>query len=387
MVLLFWFFLILIAVSWAYWLVVLGTALHFFSQKHPDSSFLPPISILKPVKGMEPGAYENFASFLKQDYPEYEVLFGLEDPDDPALLVIRQIQRDFPSIKVELYITPPLGTNRKVAILHHLQEKASHEILVLSDSDIRVRKDFLKDIVAPLADEKVGLVSSFYRSEQALSLAAKVESLLISTLMLPSGILGSYLIGLRYAFGAAIALRRKALENMGGFKVIKDHLADDHQLGALIGRAGWGVVLSNHVVSNMMNHISWRGFWDRQLRWMRVASVCRRKEYPGMLMIFTFPLSLTFMFLSLFSPLSLWLFIGSLALRLSFAYCFAAYLGHRQMRRWLFLLPIADFFYFLLWIKAMFTSRVTWRQHEFILLPDGRMKPNYHDSKAEEERF
>src|SRR5690606_32305043 len=145
-------------------------------------------------------------------------------------LVIRQIQRDFPSARVGLYVTPPLGANRKVAILQHLQEKASNEILVLSDSDIRVRRDFLSNIVAPLADGKTGLVSSFYRSEQALSSAARVESLLISTLMLPSGILGSYLIGLRYALGAAIALRRRALEDMGGFLVIKDHLADDHQL-------------------------------------------------------------------------------------------------------------------------------------------------------------
>ncbi len=379
------FLVILIAVSWVYWLVVCGTAIHFFEQKDPPpGAFLPAVSLLKPVKGLDDGAYENFVSFVEQDYPDFEILFGVMDELDPVIPVIARLQRNYPEKRISYYIAPPLGSNRKAAILHFLTQEARHSILVLSDSDIRVGPDFLQRAVATLANKRVGLVNCLYRSEPALSIASKVESLLISTFLLPSGILGSYLIGFHFAFGAAIVLRRQALEDIGGFEAIKDHLADDHQLGYLIAKAGWDVVLSRTVVANQLNQVRWHDFWDRQSRWMRVAWVCRKREYPGLLITYSIPLSCLLLLLSGFSAFALWLFIGSIGLRLTIGIVFARLLGHPQLQRWAVLLPIADFCFFFLWIEAMFATRVRWRDEIFTLLPDGRMVPQLEEKEQEE---
>jgi ceramide glucosyltransferase len=378
------FFIILISISCFYWLVAMANALHFFHQEPLPSTFTPPISVLKPVRGLDPGAYENFSSFVRQDYPEFEVIFGVLEQDDPAVPVIRHIQEDFPEKRILFYVAPPLGANRKTAILSHLVQMANYDYLVCADSDIRVKPNFLKTLSAFFRDEKVGLVGSLYRS-LARNIWSKVESLLISTFLIPSGVLGFRLFGLRYAFGAALAFRRQALEDIGGFSTFKDHVADDHEIARLVHKAGWQVLLAPCVVSNLLNDVRWSEFWTRQLRWMRVAFVCRRKEYPGILLTFAFPLAIIFAFSSSFTPISLWFLVVSFGVRLTAGYLMAELLDHREMKRWLYLILLSDLFFVLLWVMAFFSKRVSWRQEDYLLLSDGRMLPVENGGEYREE--
>jgi ceramide glucosyltransferase len=368
------FFVILISISCFYWLALMANALHFFHQDFPPEGKLPPVSVLKPVRGIDPEAYENFSSFLKQDYPEFEVIFGAMDPNDPAIPLIRRIQSEFPERKVDLVIAQPLGANQKTAILNSLANEAKHNLLVLADSDISVKPDFLKKIASFFQDEKVGLIGCIYRT-LGKNLWSKVESLLISTFLLPSGILGQRVLGLKYAFGAALAVRREALSDIGGFFSFKDHVADDHEIARLVHKAGWSVLLIPYVVSNHLNCVSKSDFWMRQLRWMKVALVCHKSAYPGILFTFSFPLALIFVLFSGFSPLSLWFLVVALGIRFVVGILMSDLLEQREMWSWLYLLPLADLIFTLLWITAPVSRRIFWRQDEYLILPDGRMVP------------
>ncbi|MGB9874747.1 MAG: bacteriohopanetetrol glucosamine biosynthesis glycosyltransferase HpnI [bacterium] len=379
------FFVILISISCFYWLVLMATSLHFFHQLFPSAKSLPPISVLKPVRGIDPEAYESFSSFLKQDYPEFEVIFGVMDANDPAIPLIRRIQSDFPERSVRLVIAQPLGTNQKTAILHSLSREAKYDLLVLADSDISVNPDFLKRLASFFQDEKVGLVGCLYRS-LGINLWSKVESLLISTFLLPSGILGHRILGLRYAFGAALAVRRKALSDIGGFASFKNHVADDHEIARLIHKAGWNVLLIPYVVSNHLNCVSKSEFWARQLRWMKVAFVCHRSAYPAIFLTFSFPLALLFVLLSSFSPISLWFLVVAFGVRFVVGVLMADLLEHKELRRWLYLMPLVDLVFAFLWITAPVFKRFTWRHDEYIILPDGRMVPILSDELKEVPR-
>lgn len=368
------FFVILISISCFYWLVLMANTIHFFHQGFPSEGDLPPISILKPVRGIDPEAYENFSSFLKQDYPKFEVIFGVMDPNDPAIPLIWKIQRDFPEKNISLIVSQPLGTNQKTAILASLAKEAKNSLLVLADSDIRVESDFLKKIAAFFQDKRVGLIGCIYRTLGKNSWS-KIESLLISTFLLPSGILGHRMLGLKYAFGAALAVRREALLDIGGFAAFKDHVADDHEIARLVHRAGWNVLLVPYVVSNYLNYVPKSDFWMRQLRWMKVALVCHRSAYPCILLTFSLPLALTFVLFSGFSPLSLWFLVVALGVRLVVGILMSDLLKHREMRGWLYLMPLADLIFAFLWIMAPISRKFSWREDEYIILSDGRMIP------------
>ncbi|MCR4427964.1 MAG: glycosyltransferase [Caldiserica bacterium] len=380
------FFVILISISCFYWLVLMANSLHFFHQPFPPGKDCPPVSILKPVRGIDPDAYQNFLSFLKQDYPDYEVVFGVMDPADPAIPLIRRLQSEFPEKRINLVIAQPLGSNQKTAILQSLSQEAKFDIMVLTDSDIRVDPGFLKTIAPYFQDNKVGLVGCLYRT-LGKNLWSYIESLLISTFLLPSGILGHRILGLKYAFGAALAVRRSALSDIGGFSSFKDHVADDHEIARLVHQAGWKVMLIPHVVSNHLNSVSRNEFWTRQLRWMKVAFVCHRSAYPGILLTFAFPLALSFAFISLFSPLSLWFLVVAFGVRFAVGVLIADLLGHPQMRKWLFLLPFVDLAFALLWVFAPLSRRFTWRSDDYLILPDGRMVPLLKDEAKEVPRL
>src|SRR6059058_5221112 len=198
---------------------------------------LPPVTVLKPLKGPGVELYENLASFCRQSYPSYQIVFGVADAQDPAVAVVQRLRRDFPEHDIVLAVGSGRGTNRKVANLEHMMPHARHDVLVMSDSDIRVGPDYLRTMVAPLADPAVGLTTCLYRGRGNFGLPSIIESLFINTDFVPNALVAHWVQPFRYAFGASIAVTREALERIGGFAAFADYLADDYQLG-------WAVLAS-----------------------------------------------------------------------------------------------------------------------------------------------
>ncbi len=376
--------------SWLYWLVALWLVFDFFkTEGHyrnreerlradgcpADTSACPPVSILKPVKGVDAQAYQNFASFCRQDYPDYELLFGVADPDDPVIPLIERLRREFPQISIRLFIVQPTGANRKASLLHHLAGQACHEILVVSDSDMRVTPDYLRRVTAPLADPTVGLVTCPYLGMDAQNLTAGLEALHMGVTFLPSITVARKVIGMRFAMGASVTLRRSDLARIGGFAALADYLADDYQLGARIAGLGLQVRLSDYVVRCVLGAPRFIEQWEREVRWMRCASVSRPLEYPGLLLSYATPLALVLLSLMGPTPESQQLLIGSVLLRWVVAWLVSGRVGDHDSRQWLLWLPVRDVLSALTWIVGGLGREIVWRGERFILTKHGRMTP------------
>ncbi|HBY98434.1 MAG TPA: hypothetical protein DEP84_31585 [Chloroflexi bacterium] len=370
------FLFTLIAVSWIYWLVAWWLVHTFFTAApEPDQDFTPPVSILKPVKGLDVQAYQNFASFCQQDYPDFELLFGVSDPDDPVIAVVERLQRDFPHRSIRLSVSPATQVNRKASLLHSLTAKARHEVLVVSDSDMRVTRDYLRRVVAPLADEGVGLVTCPYRGERPVTLTAKLEALYMGVTFLPSVLVARKVLSMRFALGATIAVRRRDLARLGGFAAVAEYLADDYQLGARMARLGRRVHLSNYVVTCVLGATTFREQWDREVRWAQCTRVSRPFEFPGMLLTFSTPLAVILGLLTGFAPLASLSLAISVLLRWLVAWSITGDTANQVVRRWLFWLPVRDMLSALVWCAGAAGRHVVWRGERFRLRSDGRLEP------------
>ncbi|NOZ29420.1 MAG: glycosyltransferase [Chloroflexi bacterium] len=363
-------------VSWIYWLVAWWHVRAFFRDpSEPDHDFAPPVSILKPIKGLDAQAYQNFASFCQQDYPDFELIFGVADSSDPAVPIVQRLQRDFPQHNIRLIVTPAIGTNPKASILHGLAAQARHETLVISDSDIRVSSDYLRRVVAPLADARIGLVTCLYRGEAALNLTARLEALHMGVTFLPSVVVARKLLDMRFALGATMVLQRETLAHIGGFAAVADYLADDYQVGARVAALGLRVHLSNYVVRSILGATSFREQWDRETRWARCIRVSRPWEYPGLLLTFSTPLAIAFALATRLAPEGQQVLTISLLLRWLVAWQVTHYTDDRESRKWLILLPIRDMLSVLIWCAGAMGRQVTWRGERFALTADGRLHP------------
>jgi len=368
--------LTLLVASWLYWLAALIMVHIFFNERHEsDLNFTPPVSILKPVKGVDAQAYENFVSFCRQDYPEYEVIFGVMDPDDPVIPVIKHLQHDYSSISIRLVICPALGSNRKASLLHQLSMEARFEVLVASDSDMRVTPDYLRRVVAPLADSRIGLVTCPYRGDKPLTLTARLEALYMTGTFLPSVVVARQFLDMRFAMGATNVMRRSDLARLGGFAAVADYLADDYQLGARMAALGLRVHLSDYVVDSVLGATTFFEQWYREVRWARCNRVSRPREYPGLLLSFSTPLAMILLIESGYSS-SAWLAVAvSLLIRWWVAWSTMGYAGNINIRYYLIWLPVRDILSVIIWCAGGIGRRVTWRGEVYILLDDGRMQP------------
>ncbi|GAB4544761.1 MAG: hypothetical protein Kow0063_38580 [Anaerolineae bacterium] len=368
--------LLLVIASWIYWLVACWLVrLHFQSRREPDARFIPPVSILKPVKGLDAEAYQNFASFCQQDYPDFELLFGVSDPTDPAVPVVERLKRDFPERDIRLIIAPVSFANHKAGLLHMLTSQARHAILVVSDSDMRVTPDYLGRVVAPLADEQVGLVTCLYRGVAPLTLVARLEALYIGVTFLPSVLVARRVLSMRFALGATLVLRRDDLARLGGFAAVADYLADDYQMGARMAGLGRRVHLSDYVVDSILGATSFREWWQREVRWAQCNRVSRPLEYPGLLLTFSTPLAIVLSLITGFAPQARLALGVSLLLRWLVAWLVTGYSGNQELRRWLVWLPVRDTFSALVWGAGALGRRVVWREEVFQLWGDGRLAP------------
>jgi len=368
--------LLLLGAGCLYWLLACWAARRFFrAQPTVSPEFQPPVSILKPVRGIDAQALGNYASFCEQEYPEYELLFGFADPEDPAIPLVRQLQKNHPRLSIRVVTGPVLGANRKASLLHHLTAAARHDILAISDSDMKVTPDYLGRVVAPLVDPSTGLVTCCYRGEAAQSLAAGLEALHMGVVFLPSVIIANRVFRVGFSMGATAALRRSDLVRLGGFKPITDYLAADYQLGARIAQLGLKVHLSDYVVAAILGKTRFQDQWHREVRWGRCARVSRPECYPGLLVTFCTALALLLLPVTGFAAAG-WVALGvSLGVRWLVAYLISGYTGDNESRRWLLWLPVRDLLSALLWLVGCVGRQVVWRGDRFVLRSDGRMEP------------
>ncbi len=368
--------LLLTVASWIYWMVAWWLMRGFFrARQDPVPDFVPPVSILKPVRGLDYQAYENFASFCRQEYPQFEVLFGVDDANDPAVPVIQQIQRDFPHLSIRLLVASPLGANRKASIMHHLAAHARYDVLVVSDSDMRVTPDYLRRVVWPLADKAVGLVTCLYRGAEALTLTARLEALYVAATYMPEVITGRGFLSTGFALGTTMVLRNRDLARLGGFAAVADYLADDYQIGARVSTLGLRMHLSDYVVTNILGATTFWDQWHREVRWTRCIRVSRPLEYPGLVLTMSTPLAVALLVASHFDHIGQAAVVTSVCLRWVVAWLITGYTGDRWLRRWLWLLPVRDMLTCVVWCAAGLGRRIVWRGEEFELQPDGRMRP------------
>jgi ceramide glucosyltransferase len=387
---------LIVAPPLAYGLITLWCARGFFERKGREGcplgsggeaapprcspcvhggEFTPPVTILKPVKGIDAESYENFASFCRQAYPAFQMVFAVASADDPVVPVIERLRHDFTDTDIDLVVDGTIhGPNYKVCNLINAYPRAKHELLIVCDSDIRVGERYLREVCAPFADPAVGLVTSLYRSPGVAGMACALEAMGFTVEMVPNVMVALRLEGLSFALGASMAVRREALEGIGGFAALVDYLADDYQLGNKVHRAGWRLELSGYFVESVMHREGLATVLSRQLRWARTMRVSRPGGYFASGLTQPFPAA----FLAL--AVSCWSASGAAAALLLYAVrsLVALRFSRRYLRdgifpRWLWLLPLRDLFAFLTWGLAFAGQRVRWRGHLYRLLPGGRL--------------
>jgi ceramide glucosyltransferase len=374
--------LILGLAPFVYYILTILAARKFVRRKQrwTAGDFLPPISILKPVRGVDFGSYENFASFCQQDYPDYEILFGLNDENDPALPVIRRVIKEFPLRQMRILVgAENLGANRKVAMLARLAREAKHRMVVLTDGDVRVGKNFLREVIAPLSETKTGAVTCFYRAVAEKNLLAEIEAIGASSDFFGGVLMAEWKEGITFALGAAIATTKDWLGKIGGFEALAGTLADDYELGNRIAKAGGEVVLSREVVWTMYPAQTLGGFWNHQLRWAKTVRLCRRLSYLGLL----FTQGLPFTLLAMAASPSKWIaaavMCAYLLLRLMMAWQVGVRIvGDEVLKRKWWLVPLRDAIYFLVWLASFGSNRILWGTEEFEV-SDGKMVPFKQD--------
>ncbi len=357
---------------------LLAARVFLAQRRRPLVPFAPSVSILKSLKGVDPGMLDAFRTHCNQNYAgAYELLFGVSSLSDPAAAIVAQLQLEFPQHTIRLIECPQrLGANGKVSTLAQLVPHAQHEFLLISDSDISVSPHYLERVMiafshprlAAIGDEQpIGLVTALYRGRAHGTLPSRLESLGIATDFQPSVLLSKWIEGgIRYGLGSTLAVRREALDRIGGFPALVDHLADDYELGARIAQAGYTVVLSSEVVETSTPPYTWRGFIDHQLRWLRTVRDARPAGYAGLIFTHGFAWAVLNVVASGLSPLSLWLLGLSFFLRLTLAMTAGAeVLGDHEVLPNLWLLPLRDLVALGLWIAGFASNTIVWRGESF----------------------
>ncbi len=360
----------------AYYVLCIKSAAAFLRdcrQERP-ADITPPVSILKPLRGADPEMYEAFRSHCAQEYPEYELIFGVAEEDDPAITLVRQLQREFPQRPIRLIMCPQvLGANLKVSNLVQMLPAARYEYLLINDSDIWVPTDYLRRVMAPFSDPHIGLVTALYRGA-AKGVFSRLEAIGISTDFAAGVLAARELEGIRFGLGSTLACSRSALNDIGGFAQVSDYLADDYEIGARIAAKGYQVLLSAVVVETYLPEYSFGGYWNHQLRWARTLRHARKWGYLGVGTTYGVPWALLAVALSQGANWSL----GLLAVALLLRGMMAITVGRRVLRDPLvlpnlWLLPLRDTLALLLWGASYVGRTVDWRGDRFAL-KDGQLK-------------
>lgn len=346
-------------------------AYKYVAIRPPALAATEPISILKPLAGLDLDLESNLRTFFEQKYLAFEILFAVRRAEDPAVAVVEKLKREYPQVPARLIVTgEPPYPNAKVYSLDHMLSAAAHDLVVMSDSDIRVDANLLLTIAAEFQDPKLGVATCPYRAVPGSSFWSRLEATGMNTDFWGSALVARMIEGMRFAVGPTIAARRQVLRDIGGFDRLKDYLAEDFVMGKFAAEAGHGVILSSYVIEHHIGSATLAENIAHRLRWTRSTRRSRPAGYVGQL--FTMPLPLA---LLVFAAAPTWW----PAVPVTFAIrAFAAYIVARGVLRttinWL-LLPIEDVTNFLFWIAGFFGNTIAWRGHHYQLFADGKFAP------------
>jgi len=363
--------LLVAAAPLAYYVTATIAALRFFHRERSRTfvSYTPPVSLLKPVKGVDFASYENFSSFCRQDYPDYEILFAVNDDGDPAVPLIRRLAAQFPERAIRLITgAAQIGANRKVNNLIALAREAHHEILVLTDGDVRVGPNYLREVIAPFADATTGAVTSFYRGIAEKSLGAELEGIGASSDFFAGVLVAEWMEGMKFALGASIVTTKQWVAKIGGFEAIANMHSDDYELGCRIAKAGGQVILSREPVWTMYPTQTARGFWSHQVRWARTVRLCRPISYLGLIFTHGLPWALLAAAIAPAKWIAAAYLLAYLVLRMAMSWTVGVWgVGDEVLRRKLWLVPLRDAIYFAVWLASFVSNRIRWSGEDFTM--------------------
>ena len=374
-------FYLLTVVASAFYLLSIWAAHRFFSGRedgaeHRAAEALPPVSIMIPLRGADFGAYQNYASFCEQIYPTFQILFGVQDAADSSVPIVKRLAGDFPQCDIDLVICADAhGQNAKVSNLQNMLARVKHQYIAIVDSDIRVGRDYLQNVIQPLADPKVGLVTCLYRAAEAPDFSARLEAVALTCEAAPGALMARMFEGIKFASGATMATTRARLDEIGGFAALADYLADDFMLGKLISRRH-EVRLSRYVVETVMAPAGFLGMVRHQMRWARSTRRSRPLGYLGLILTYGTALAVLTAIVDRASAASLMLLGATLAIRMAMAWLIGVYwLGDRILLRNLWLVPIRDLLSFVVWLLGLVGRKVEWRGRWFEVTGDGKIVP------------
>lgn len=359
------------AIPCIYYGIALYSCWRFFRrpERQFDAGFTPPISNLKPVRGLDPDAYENFASFCRQDYPEYELIFCVGDREDPALPMIDRLKREFPERPIRvLFGSGRDATNDKVAKLARMVNEATHEHVVISDSDVRVRPDYLRKVIAPLSDPRIGAVTCFYRSIDESSFADYLQSVGMMSDFYAGIVVAWQLDGVKFALGPTIATTRERLAAFGGYESIENRPADDLLVGRLIADQGVEVELSRHTIETVADYHSIKDLVFKRLRWITVMRYMRPWGHFGLAFTHGLPWALAAIALHPTWTIAAAYLGVYLAMRCAITAMIAMW-GLKQRSYWkrMLLIPIWDAMAFAIWLVSFGCRSIRWRGSDYYI--------------------
>jgi ceramide glucosyltransferase len=362
-----WFALPALAAAAYYALAIVSAAGWRRSTAQPGAAtWTPPLSVLKPVHGRDPRFYDAILSHATQDYPEFELLFGLTSPSDPAIADIERLRREFPARRIEIVLVQTDAPNAKVGVMAELARHARHELLLVNDSDIVVNPGYFRAVVGPLRDPQIGLVTCLYRAHSE-SWASHFEALGIATEFAPSVLVARLLGQAEFALGSTMVFRADALRRIGGFQTIAKYVADDYQLGFHIRQLGYRIEFAPVVVETNLGSPSWADTWRHQLRWSRTIRVSRPAGYYGYVVTHA-----TLWAVVAFAAQEWWAGAIALGIRLIAGVLVGtAILDDRKVLPRFWLIPLRDLFGFAVWAAGAFGNRVQWRDRSLLLEPGG----------------
>jgi len=372
--------LVIATIPFIYYLIALYSSWQFFRKNLPRNrgkdDFTPPLSILKPIRGLDPDSYENFASFCRQDYPEYELLFCVGDESDPAVPILQKLIKDFPERRIRLlFSSGGQGSNDKVVKLARLVAEAPHDVVVISDSDVRVKSDYLRTVVAPLADPKVGAVTCFYVSIEEKTFAERLQTIGMFSDFYAGILVARQLDGVKFALGPTIATTRSRLTEFGGYGAITNRPADDLLVGRLIAEQGYGVELLPYTILTVADYGSMRDLLHKRLRWIVVMRHLRPWGHFGLLLTQGLPWSLAAIAVYPTAGIAL-AYLGTYLVLRSMMTWMVGIWGLKQSALWnkLPLIPAWDAVAFLIWLISFVRNSIRWRDGEYYIR-DGRLVP------------
>ena len=373
-------FLAIAAIPFIYYLIAIYSSWRYFRQtavvSSPDGSFKPPVSILKPIRGLDPDASENLASFCRLDYPEYEVVFCVDPDDAEVLAVLAKLTADFPKCNIRvLYGSGRVATNDKVAKLARLVMDAAHEVVVISDSDVRVRPDYLRQVVAPLRDPRAGAVTPFYVPTELTTLTDHLQSIGMMSDFYAGVLVAWQLDGVKFALGPTIATTRARLDGFGGYPELENRPADDLLVGRLIAEQGFEVVLLRYSIETVCDYGSIGDLLHKRLRWIVVMRHMRPWGHFGLLLTQGLPWSLAAVAVHPTAAVAIGYLGGYFALRMAMTWIIGIHgLQQRGLWKQMPLIPVWDAVAFAIWLASFGRTSIRWRGADYHIR-DGRLVP------------